>query len=89
MTTRFSAPINPERPKGAPSCAKCAPSCAKCAPSCAKCAHSFTAKAGAIYILVCDFGLYTAEPCDLFADASVERTERRGLKAGYDAARVA
>ena len=70
MTTRFSAPINPERPRGAPSCAKCA--------------HSFTAKAGKIYILACHFGRYTDEPCDLFADASVERTQRRGLKPGYD-----
>lgn len=70
--SRFSAPINPERPRGAPSCAKCA--------------HSFTAKVGKIYILVCDFGRFTAEPCDTFCDASVERTARRGLKSGYDVA---
>ena len=73
--TRFSAPINPERPKGAPSCAKCA--------------NSNTVKLGKQFILVCDFGRYTDNACDLFSDASVERTERRGLKAGYDVARTA
>lgn len=72
--SRFSAPINPERPRGAPSCAKCA--------------HSNTVRLGKQFVLVCDFGRYTAEACDLFADASVERTERRGLKQGYDARRA-
>lgn len=71
---KFSAPINPERPKGAPSCAKCA--------------NANTVSLGKQFVLVCDFGRYTSEPCDRFADASVERTERRGLKAGYDVARV-
>lgn len=72
--SRYSAPINPERPRGAPSCAKCS--------------HSNTVDIGGEFLLACDFGRYTAEPCDRFADASVDRTERRGLKAGYDAARA-
>ncbi len=69
--SKFSAPINPERPRGEPSCAKCA--------------HLVTRwpinqlRAS----VVCEFGRELT-PCADFRDASVERTVRRGLKAGYD-----
>lgn len=75
--TKFSAPINPERPRGGPSCAKCSRSC------------TVKAKARGVYILKCGLGKPTSGPCDEFADASVDRTERGGLKAGYFVARVA
>lgn len=70
--TRFSAPINPERPRGAPSCAKCG---------------SLVTAGGRA---TCGLGEDTSRgSCARFADASVERTERRGLKQGYDVVRVA
>ena len=69
--SRFSAPINPERPKGAPSCNKCA-------------------RLSTIGPASCTIGGETAAGrCELFSDASVERTERRGLKQGYDVVRSA
>lgn len=72
----FSSPINPERPRGAPSCAKCA--------------HAVTrwpvSELRASIVCELDRGLI---PCDAFRDASVERTERGGLKAGYFVARAA
>ena len=70
--SRYSAPINPERPRGAPSCAKCS---------------ALTTAGGRAR---CGLGEDTSRgSCDRFADVSVDRTERRGLKAGYDLARVA
>ena len=69
--SKFSAPINPERPRGGPSCNKCA-------------------RLSTIGRVSCTVGgEIAAGSCELFTDASVERTERRGLKAGYDVARVA
>lgn len=70
---RFSAPINPERPRGEPSCAKCA--------------HAVTRwpVSQLRACIVCDLGR-DLTPCDAFRDASVERTERGGLKRGYDIA---
>lgn len=68
--TRFSAPINPERPRGAPSCAKCS--------------HLVTRwpvnelRAS----VACGLGR-DLNPCADFHDASVERTQRRGLKDAY------
>lgn len=67
--SRFSAPINPERPRGAPSCNKCG--------------HLST-----IGGVACDLGR-KLDPCDQFLDASVERTDRGGLKPGYFVARCA
>lgn len=74
--SRFSAPINPERPRGGPSCAKCAHAVTRWPVS------ELRASIG------CELerGL---SPCDAFRDASVERTERGGLKAGYFVARPA
>lgn len=73
---RFSAPINPERPRGAPTCAKCA--------------HAVTrwSVLDLRAAIVCSQGR-DLTPCDAFRDSSVERTQRRGLKPGYDVARVA
>ena len=68
--SKFSAPINPERPRGAPSCTKCS--------------HLVTRwpinelRASVVCALGRDL-----TPCDDFHDASVERTFRRGLKDTY------
>lgn len=79
--SRFSAPINPERPRGAPSCAKCER---------LDTSACYVDEEGVSVItgLRCDLG-HKLEPCADFRDASVERTERRGLKQGYDVVRVA
>lgn len=71
MTTCFSAPINPERPKGAPTCAKCAHLVTRWPVSELRAS------------VVCSLG-HDLNPCADFRDASVERTQRRGLKPGYD-----
>ena len=70
---RFSAPINPERPRGEPSCAKCSHAVTRWPISQLRAS------------IVCELGR-ELQPCDAFRDASVERTVRRGLKPGYDVA---
>lgn len=77
MSTIFSAPINPERPRGEPSCAKCA--------------HLRTShEHGRPPVPWCAIDiLRSLTPCTDFRDASVERTVRRGLKPGYDVVRAA
>lgn len=76
MSTVFSAPINPERPRGEPSCAKCSHAVTRWPVSELRAS------------IVCELG-HDLNPCADFRDASVERTERRGLKQGYDVVRVA
>lgn len=56
--------INSERPRGAPSCAKCA--------------HLRTSEK----VVSCAVG-GPLTPCDLFKDASVDRTFRRSIKTTY------
>ena len=74
---KFSAPINPERPKGGPSCAKCSHLVTRWPVSELRAS------------VLCGLG-HELTPCSDFRDASVERTQRRGLKAGYyDATRPA